>query len=77
MIEVERLEKHYGSFVAGGVPPPGRTEMDLYTLAMELIYAYNEWWTLDAFYRYTSYQSDSSFFDSSRTIVGIGLRRDF
>jgi hypothetical protein len=59
------------------IPPPGRTKMDLYSFGLQLLWKLSHQWSVDTFWNYTSYEADSSVFDSDRNIVGAGIRFDF
>lgn len=71
--------RNYGGFISGNpfIPAPGRTEMDIYTVGLQLLLKISRNVSVDAFYNIASYRSDSPVFDSDRHIVGMGIRYDF
>ncbi|MEQ1750302.1 MAG: hypothetical protein ABL974_12820 [Prosthecobacter sp.] len=78
-VQLGYANRDYAGFATPNpmIPPPGRTEMDLYTAGLQLLCKLGPQWTADVFYNYTSYQSNLPLFDSNRSIWGMGLRYDF
>jgi len=74
----ERRDYHNGFTTFNPlIPAPGRTDMDLYVFGAQLLWKLNQHWAVDAFYNFTSYQTNVALFDSNRHVIGMGIRYDF
>lgn len=78
-VQLGYADRDYLGFAAPSplTPPPGRTDLDIYTTGVQLLYKISPHWTADVFYNYSSIQSNLALFDSNRSIFGMGLRYDF
>lgn len=78
-VQLGYANRDYIAFIAPSplTPPPGRTDLDIYSAGVQLLYKIGPQWTADVFYNYSSIQSNIALFDSNRSIFGMGLRYDF
>lgn len=63
----------YRGFISGFVPPPGRREQDAYHVGVQGIWVISRVVSVDAFYRFEQYDSNTSQFESTVHNAGGGI----
>lgn len=75
LLQVGYAHRDYNGYTSPTFP--GRTETDVYSAGLQLVYKITNNWSADVFYNYSRFKSDTSPFNANRSTVGLGVRYDF